>query len=107
LSWGFQSCFPFGTCSRARRLRPTSRSSSDRNISVNFIAHTSRQATWCQDRAAVCAAGSQGLSSELISHPVDGEDVLGMAGIGLDLLAKPCDVDVDSTRGGHRVIAPD
>ena len=44
---------------------------------------------------------------ELVAHAVDGEDVLRMARIWLDLLPQPGDVDVDGARRRHRVVAPD
>ena len=48
----------------------------------------------------------QSSPGKLISHPVDGEDVLWVARIGFDLLAQPRDVDVDGARRWHGVVAP-
>ena len=47
------------------------------------------------------------LPSELVAHPVDGEDVLRVPRNRLDFLAQPGDVDVDGARRRHRVVAPD
>src|SRR5215471_14580662 len=47
------------------------------------------------------------LPDEAVAQPVNGQDVLGMGGVGLDLLAQRCDVDVNGSSRWHRIVAPD
>ena len=60
-----------------------------------------------QDPAKFAAEGRAPLADELVAHAVHREDVLRVAGVGLDFLPQPGDVYVDRARRRHRVVAPD
>jgi hypothetical protein len=49
----------------------------------------------------------QALTGELVPESVNRQNVLRQAGVGLELLPQPRDVDVDRARRRSRVIAPD
>ncbi len=97
-----------GTSHPRRAATAAARSSAGRpGRSLVRISRKREEKKW-QWRRRVSRPRLQGqrLSRELVAHPVNGEDVLRVARVGLDLLAQPGHVHVDGARRRHRVVAP-